>query len=592
VKSFIQFTCPPQPCASAKLSASRARVEGWRRWAVVAALVIAAGAAGVQSVAAQPTVAHTFRVFVRGVETGIEEVTVLEAADGFTLRGSGKLRAPINLSMDYWEARYDRAWKPIELTINLTESAKKWTVHTTFNGTTASSDIAQEGQNQRRTSTVAADTVVLPNLIFGAYEALAARLATEKVGAQLEVFIAPQDALSATIHSVTDETIKTPARMIAARRWTLRLGGGSAKLEMDVWTEGSRLLRLDIPTQMLTVLRDDISSVSARLVTMARPNDEEVSIPANGFSLAATISRPIAAEPAPAPAPGRNPVPVRLPAVVLVSGSGPTDRDEFVAGIPIFAQLANALADAGYLVVRYDERGAGQSGGRQESATIEEFAVDTRAVVSYLTKRRDVDPRRISLVGYGEGGWIALAVAARDEKIAAIGLIATPSTTGTELVLEQQRIMFEGSSTSAAVQQSAIEQQKKILEAVVSGKGWENFNPDMRKRVDTPLYRSFLMFEPAQMIVKVRQPMLVMHPMLDREVPAYHGEQLAQLARSRPRARPTEFVQLAGVNHLLVRAATGEIAEYGTLTQRTISPAATLELTSWLTKALVPEPRK
>ena len=79
--------------------------------------------------------------------------------------------------------------------------------------------------------------------------------------------------------------------------------------------------------------------------------------------------------------------------------------------------------------------------------------------------------------------------------------------------------MFEGSSTSPAVQQSAIEQQKKILEAVVTGKGWENFNPDMRKRVDTPLYRSFLMFEPAQVIVKVRQPMLVMQPMLDREVP-------------------------------------------------------------------------
>ena len=548
-------------------------------------------AAGVQSAAAQTTVASTFHVFVRGVDTGVEEVTVLEAADGWTLRGSGKLRAPVNLSMDYWEARYDRAWKPIELTINLTESAKKWTVHTTFTGTVASSDITQEGQNQRRTSTVAVDTVVLPNLIFGAYEALAARLATEKAGAQLEVFIAPQDALPATIKSVTDETIKTPGRTIAARRWTLHLGGGGAKLEMDVWTEGTHLLRLDIPTQMLTVLRDDISSVAARLVTMARPNDEEINIPANGFSLAATISRPLSA-PEPAPTPGKKSVPARLPAVVLVSGSGPTDRDEFVAGIPIFAQLANALADAGYLVVRYDERGAGQSGGRQESATIEEFALDARAVVTYLTKRRDVDPKRIALVGYGEGGWIALVVAARDEKIGAVGLIATPSTPGTELVLEQQRLMFEGNATSPAVQQAAIEQQKKILEAVVTGKGWENFNPDMRKRVDTPLYRSFLMFEPAQVIVKVRQPMLVIHPALDREVPAYHGEQLAQLARSRPRAKATEFVQLAGVNHLLTRAVTGEIAEYGTLTQRTISPAATLELTAWLAKALVPEPQK
>jgi pimeloyl-ACP methyl ester carboxylesterase len=573
VNSLRHFTCP--------------------KGAAVAALFAAFCAAGGQDAAAQTTAAHTFRVFVRGVDTGIEEVTVLESADGWTLRGSGKLRAPVNLAMDFWEARYDRAWKPIELTINLTESAKRWSVHTTFKGTIASSDITQEGQVQRRNSTVAIDTVVLPNLIFGAYEALAARLAMEKIGSQLQVFIAPQDALSALVHNVTDETIKTPGRVIAARRWTLHLGGGggSAKLEMEVWTEGSRLLRVDIPTQMLTVLRDDISGVSARLVTMARPNDEEVTIPANGFSLAATISRPVAAA-APAPAPGRKPAPVRLPAVVLVSGSGPTDRDEFVAGIPIFAQLANALADAGYLVVRYDERGAGQSGGRQESATIEEFALDARAVVAYLVKRRDVDPKRISLVGYGEGGWIALVVGARDEKIAAIGLIATPSTPGTELVLEQQRLMFEGSSTSPAAQQAAVEQQKKILEAVVSGKGWEEFNPDMRKRVDTPLYRSFLMFEPAQVIVKTRQPMLVMHPMLDREVPAYHGEQLAQLARSRPRARATEFAQLAGVNHLLARAATGETSEYGTLTQRSISPAATLELTSWLAKALIPEPPK
>jgi pimeloyl-ACP methyl ester carboxylesterase len=489
-----------------------------------------------ETAVAQTSVAHTFRVFVRGIDTGIEEVTVLEASDGWTLRGSGKLRAPVNISMDYWEARYDRAWKPIELTINLTESEKKWSVRTTFNGTTASSDITQEGQNQRRSSTVAADTIVLPNLIFGAYEALAARLATEHVGSQLQVFIAPQDALTVSVHNVTDETIKTPARMIAARRWTLHMGG-AAKLEMMVWTDGNRLLRIDIPTQMLTVLRDDISTVAARLVTMARPNDEEVSIPANGFSLAATVSKPLAvADPASAAAPGRKPAPVRLPAVVLVSGAGPSDRDEFVAGIPIFAQLANALADAGYLVVRYDERGAGQSGGRQESATIDEFAVDTRAVVTYLAKRKDVDPKRISLVGYGEGGWITLVVAARDENIAAVALLATPSTPGTELVLEQQRLMFEGKSTSPAVQQSAIEQQKKILEAVVSGKGWENFNADMRQRVDTPLYRSFLMFEPAQVIVKVRQPMLVMHPMLDREVPAYHGEQLAQLARSRPRS--------------------------------------------------------
>jgi dipeptidyl aminopeptidase/acylaminoacyl peptidase len=100
------------------------------------------------------------------------------------------------------------------------------------------------------------------------------------------------------------------------------------------------------------------------------------------------------------------------------------------------------------------------------------------------------------------------------------------------------------------------------------------------------------MFQPAQVIVKVRQPMLVMQPMLDQEVPAHHGERLAELARSRPRARGTEFVALPGVNHLLAHATSGQIAEYGTLTQRNVSPAATHELTTWLARALAPEPPK
>ena len=258
---------------------------------------------------------------------------------------------------------------------------------------------------------------------------------------------------------------------------------------MDVWTEGSRLLRIDIPSQMLTVIRDDISAVSARLVTMARANDEQVTIPANGFSLAATISKPTQMERA-------------CPRWCCVGLEHRTDRDEIVAGIPIFAQLATSLADAGFVVVRYDKRGTGQSGGRPESATYDDFSADVRAVISYLLKRKDVDPKKLALIGYGEGGWIALATAAKETKLAALVTIGTPSAKGVDLVLEQQRQSFEGSGTTAAAQEKAVEQQKMILQAVVSGKGWDALSPDIRRRVDNPLYRSFLMFDPAQALAR------------------------------------------------------------------------------------------
>jgi pimeloyl-ACP methyl ester carboxylesterase len=564
------------------------RVKFLRYFTVLAVVIVAGGSPGT---GAQSKAANTFRVFVRGIDTGIEEVTLLESAEGHVLRGSGKLRPPLNLSIDYWEARYDRDWKPLELTVQLTENANRWTVHTMFGGTSASTDVEQNGQTQRRTTKVAADTIALPNLIFGAYEALAARLATARVGSELEGYIAPQDAVAISVTNVTEETIQIPGRKIAARRFVLHVGGAASKLDMEVWTEAGRLLRIDIPAQMLSILRDDIASVSARLVTMARPNDEQISVPAIGFSLSATLSQPGAAEAPPAAA-GRKPVAARLPAVILVSGSSPSDRDEIIAGIPLFAQLANALADAGYVVVRYDERGSGQSGGRLESATLDDLAADARAVYTFVAKRRDVDPRRVAIVGYGEGGWLAMLVAAREERLAGLALVATPSTSGTQLVLEQQRQLLERNGTSGQAQQAAIEQQKKIIDAVVAGTGWDQLTPEIRRRVDTPLYRSFLTFDPAKTLARLRQPMLIVQPQLDREVPAYHGEQLAQLARARPRVRETQYVALPGLNHLLARAESGEVAEYGTLPERAVGQTAIAELTSWLGKVLAQEPSK
>ena len=230
----------------------------------------------VGAAAAQAPSAHTFHVFIRGAEAGTEEITVFGSPDGWALRGSGRLGPPLNLTTEYWEIRYDRSWRPIDLSVNQADKTNRWTVHTTFSGTTASSDVAQNGRNERRNQTVAADSVVLPNLIFGSYEALAARLATMTPGSQLPGFIVPQNSVSIMVNAVTNETIEIPGKSIAAKHWSLLFGNPGNALSMDVWTEGTQLLRIDISSQSLTVIRDDIASVAARLVTMARANDEQV----------------------------------------------------------------------------------------------------------------------------------------------------------------------------------------------------------------------------------------------------------------------------------------------------------------------------
>src|SRR5204863_9616059 len=135
--------------------------------------------------------------------------------------------------------------------------------------------------------------------------------------------------------------------------------------------------------------------------------------------------------------------------------------DETVFGIPVFAQLANALADAGFAVVRYDKRGVGQSGGRGEFATLNDYAEDAVAVVKFLEKRKDIDPKRIALVGHSEGAWVALLAARREGTVRAIALIAGVGTTGTQLNLEQQQYAFRTGKVADAEQAAKVELQKK-----------------------------------------------------------------------------------------------------------------------------------
>lgn len=552
------------------------------RIATISAVAAVLAVAAPSVVRAQQAEAH-FTIYVRSTVIGTEQVTVTHSAEGWTIASSGRMTAPSEVINRQLTAKYDESWKPLEFSLDATAQGQQTTLHVTVSGTTATLELSNPtAQGQRRTETIDAQALFLVNPFVANFEAVAARALTAPAGTTLAFYQPGQGSFTGLLGPSATERIQTVERVITARRTPLTLQAASQPpLEAEIWSdEQGRLLRLRIPAQGLEIAREDMAAVSTRRLTMTRANDENVFVPANGFSIAATISKP------------QN-MSGRLPAVILVPGSGPTDRDEVVSGIAVFGQLSQALAEAGYLVVRYDKRGVGQSGGRTESATLVDYAEDTRAVYRALADRKDVDPRRIALVGHSEGGWLALLTASREKRIAGVALVAAVGTTGADLNLYQLSHALERANRPEAERQATLDLQRRIQQAVLSGGGWEAISvPEtVRRQADTPYFQSFLAFDPAKIIKSAGQPILIVQGTLDKQVPADNADKLEAMAKERKNAPRVSVAKIPGVNHLLVPATTGEVDEYARLSSSTISQDVVSSLTTWLGQTLAPRNR-
>jgi pimeloyl-ACP methyl ester carboxylesterase len=547
--------------------------------AVLLALAAAGAlAAGHGDAWAQSPATSNFSIYVRSAPIGTEQVTVAQGADGWTITSAGRVAAPIDLAIRQFRARYDAEWRPLELTVDATLRGQATIVKTTVSGTTATTQLSGAAGTAERTDTINEHAIFMPSPFIAPYEAVAARARTATAGTTLFLYQPGQGSFTALVGASATERIQTVERVITARRTAITFQAASQPpVDGEIWgDEAGRLLRLRIPSQSLEVAREDMAAVSTRSVTSARPNDLDVRIPANGFSLAGTLSRPEGSSTAP------------LPAVILVAGSGPTDRDEKVAGIPIFGQLANALADAGFMVLRYDKRGVGQSGGRPESAALADYVEDVRAAIRMMGERKDVDRRRIALVGHSEGGSLALLAASKTDRVAAVALLGTIGGTGAELNLYQVTHAAERSNRPEAERAATIDLQRRIQAAVLTGKGWDDLElPDaVRRQAETPYFQSLLAFDTSKVMKDVSQPLLIVQGALDKQVPPDSADRLEALAKARKKSPPVEVVKVPGVNHLLVPAQTGEVDEYGTLGSAQVSPEVANALTSWLKKTL------
>src|SRR5450759_711519 len=235
--------------------------------------------------------------------------------------------------------------------------------------------------------------------------------------------------------------------------------------------------------------------------------------------------------------------------------------------------MAKALADSGHVVLRYDRRGGGQSGGRIEAATLSDYADDVISAVKWLSKRNDVDRDRIVVAGHGDGGAAALIAATRERAIGGVVTLNGSGTRGADFLLQQQQRVLDGMKLPPADRQARIDLQQKIQAAVTGGGSWVGVPEAMRRQADTPWFRSVLSYDPAVILPRVRQPMLIIQADQDPSVLPAEAEHLAEFARARRKIPPPEVVHLPDANQTLAPAGS-----------RTVSPKVAAAIADWIKK--------
>ena len=520
-----------------------------------------------------------FTVFVRSVPVGVERVGVTRTDDGWRIESIGQLGPPVDLDIRTFRIDYDDAWRPVELEIDSTRRGNPYALRTTFADGSAASTVRLAADETSASQPVTRDAVVLPDFFFGAYEALAARIDQFDAGEEIAVFVAPRAEITAVVQDVLRQPIQTAQTQITALIYRVEMRYDTQQVEASIWVdEHRRLLRASFPALQLDVARQDVALVSTRLTAGRDAGETDVRVSARGFNLAASVAVPAA---------GERP-PRGWPAVLLTPGTGLVDRDENLAGIPIYADLSAALAEAGYLVLRYDKRGIGQSGGRAESASFDSYVDDLREVFRYLERRDDVDRDRIAVAAHGEGAWIALEAAARENDIAGLALLAAPGAPGPELVLEQQQIRLDEYETPPTERAEQVAMQQRIIAAVLEDETWDGVPDALRQRADTPWFRSFLAFDPARAARRTRQPVLLLHGKLDTQIPVAHADRMAGMLEARRRDAAVEIARLPGIDHRLLDASGGRIDQYSQLLDRQISGDVVEALVDWLDRTLPP----
>lgn len=301
-----------------------------------------------------------------------------------------------------------------------------------------------------------------------------------------------------------------------------------------------------------------------------------------------------------------------FPVVVLITGSGPQNRDEELLGHKPFLVLADHLTKNGIAVLRFDDRGTAKSKGDFRTATTEDFARDVEFAVEYLKNRKEINKKRIGLIGHSEGGIIAPMVAAKSKDIRFIVLLAGTGINGGELLLLQQELIGRANGTGEEdIQKTKIANKaafdiirksnnlEKIKTGIASSIKQElKDNPQTElpqgmseddivrmqiEQLTSPWMMYFIKHDPAIVLQKVHCPVLAINGEKDLQVPPKENLKVIKNALAKGKNKNVTIKEMPNMNHLFQECTSGSPAEYSEIEQ-TFSPVALDEVSNRILK--------
>jgi pimeloyl-ACP methyl ester carboxylesterase len=300
----------------------------------------------------------------------------------------------------------------------------------------------------------------------------------------------------------------------------------------------------------------------------------------------------------------------KYPAVILITGSGPQDRNEELLGHKPFLVLADYLTRQGIAVLRYDDRGTAESQGIFEGATSLDFSYDAEAAMDYLLTRTDINPNKIGFVGHSEGGFIAPIIAARNKQVGFIALLAGVGQPGDELLVEQGYLIGKAQGLpEEELQENKIAQQQifsiiknyygdtplikdkitayltEVLtanpDAIPEGSTIESTIQQQMGTITGAWFQYLIATDPAPSLEKVNCPVLAINGSLDLQVPPKANLGGIETAVKKGGNNDVTIVEIPNLNHLFQTSETGSPAEYATL-EETFSPIALQIIGDWI----------